>query len=121
MKKLRGIQDYQQLNEIMIKDCYPLPLISEVIGCLSGCRYFSKMDLWWGFNNMRIREGDKTKAAFIMPKGLFELTVMQFSLCNAPATFQWMVDTVLVEEIESGHVEVYMDDILVHTADRESN
>jgi hypothetical protein len=79
------------------------------------------MDLRWGFNNIRIREGDEHKAAFIMPMGLFEPNVMQFGLCNAPSTFQRMVDEVLAQEKNSGHVEVYIDDILVHTEDLESN
>jgi hypothetical protein len=79
------------------------------------------MDLRWGFNNIRIREGDKHKAAFITPMGLFELSVMQFGLCNAPSTFQRMVDEVLIEERNSGHVEVYVDDILVHTLDLATN
>jgi hypothetical protein len=73
------------------------------------------MDLRWGFNNIWIREGDERKAAFIMPMGLFELMVMQFGLCNAPSTFQRMVNEVLAEEKSGGHVVVYIDDILVHT------
>jgi hypothetical protein len=73
------------------------------------------MDLRWGFNNIWIREGDKWKAAFITPMGLFEPMVMQFGLCNAPSTFQRMVNEVLAEEKLSRHVVVYIDDILVHT------
>jgi hypothetical protein len=80
-----------------------------------------KMDLRWGFNNVRIREGDEHKAAFITPLGLYELNVMQFGLCNAPSTFQRMVDEVLAKEKNSGHVEVYIDDILVHMKDVEMN
>jgi hypothetical protein len=79
------------------------------------------MDLQWGFNNIRIREGDEHKAAFITPLGLFEPNVMQFSLCNAPSTFQRMIDDVLTQEKSSGHVEVYIDDILVHTPNVTTN
>jgi hypothetical protein len=79
------------------------------------------MDLRWGFNNVRIREGDEHKVAFITPMGLFQPNVMQFGLCNAPSTFQRMVDEVLAEEKNSRHVEVYVDDILVHTEDHDAN
>jgi hypothetical protein len=77
--------------------------------------------LRWKFNNIRIREGDKHKAVFVTPLGLFKPNVMQFGLCNAPSTFQRMVDEVLAPEKNSGHVEVYIDDILIHTEDLESN
>jgi hypothetical protein len=61
-------------------------------------RWFSKIDLQWGFNNVRICEGDKHKATFITEQGLFEPLVMQFGLCNAPAMFQCMMDHVLAKE-----------------------
>jgi hypothetical protein len=73
------------------------------------------MDLRWGFNNIRIHEGDERKATFITQAGLFEPTVMQFRLCNAPSTFQRMVDEVLAEEKAGGCVTVYIDNILIHT------
>jgi hypothetical protein len=79
------------------------------------------MDLRWGFNNIRIQEGDEIKAAFITPMGLFEPTIMQFGLCNAPSTFQRMVNEVLLEEKASRNVTVYIDDILVHTRTKEEN
>jgi hypothetical protein len=79
------------------------------------------MDLRWGFNNIRIREGDEHKAAFITPMGLFQLNIMQFGLCNAPSTFQRMVDKVLAQEQNSGHVEVYVNNILIHSKDVETN
>jgi hypothetical protein len=121
LKELWGIQDYHRLNEIMVKDWYPLPLISEVIGRLTGSTYFFKMDLQWEFNNVRIRESDEVKAAFITPEGLYKPMVMQFRLCNAPTTSQRMVDPVLAEERSGSHVKVYIDDILVHTLDWASN
>jgi hypothetical protein len=73
------------------------------------------MDLQWGFNNVRIKEGDKEKAVFITSKGLFEPTVMYFGFCNAPSTFQHMMNEVLKDEIATGHIVVYIDDILVFT------
>jgi hypothetical protein len=73
------------------------------------------MDLQWGFNNVRIKEGNKEKAVFITSKGLFEPTVMYFGFCNAPSTFQHMMNEVLKDEIATGHIVVYIDDILVFT------
>jgi hypothetical protein len=119
--ELRGIQDYRKLNEVTIKDRYPLPLIQDVLNRAQGSKVFTKMDLRWGFNNIRIREGDEHKAAFVTPLGLYEPNVMQFGLCNAPSTFQRMVDEVLAKEKNSGHVEVYIDDILIHTEDLKTN
>jgi hypothetical protein len=80
-----------------------------------------KMDLRWGFNNIRIHEGDESKAAFITLMGLYELMVMQFGLCNAPLTFQRMIDEVLAEEKAGGNVVVYIDDILIHNMTKEEN
>src|SRR6202048_5481476 len=74
------------------------------------------MDLQWGFNNVCIREGDEEKAAFITPRGLFKPTVMQFGLCNAPATFQKMMNELLKKEIATGKVICYIDDILIFMA-----
>ena len=119
--KLRPIVDYRKLNEQTIKEQFPLPLIKVVIEALQGAQYFTKMDVRWGFNNIRIREGDEEKAAFITPEGLFEPLVMQFGLCNAPATFQRFMKTILKEELETGKVLVYIDDIIVHTRTRKEN
>jgi hypothetical protein len=79
------------------------------------------MDLWWRFNNIRIQEDDEHKAVFITPLGLFEPNIMQFGLCNAPSTFQRMMDDVLAQERNLGHIEVYVDDILVHTTNVTTN
>jgi hypothetical protein len=118
---LRGIQDYQQLNEVMVKDQYPLPLIGEVVDHLVGSACFTKMDLHWGFNNVRIHASDEEKVAFITERGLFEPIMMQLGLCNAPTTFQRMMDDVLWEEKASSHVDVYIDDIMVHMEDQTLN
>ena len=58
-RTLRLVQDYWQLNEVMIKNKYPLPLIQELINKVQGAKYFTKLDIWWGYNNVRIREGDE--------------------------------------------------------------
>ena len=85
------VQDYHALNAIMVKNKYPLPLISELIEKLRGARYFTKLDVWWGFNNVRMKEGDEWKATFRTNCGLFELLVMFLGLTNSPATFQTMM------------------------------
>jgi hypothetical protein len=79
------------------------------------------MDLRWGYNNIRIKEGDEEKAAFMVGTALYEPTVMYFGFCNAPSTFQAMMNDVLAEEIATGHVVVYIDDILIFTNDIESH
>lgn len=99
----------------------PLPLIKEVIDHLNGAKVFLKMDIQWGFNNIRIEEGDKEKAAFIMSKGLFELMVMFFRLTNSPATFQTMMNTILQPVILEGHIQVYINNILIYTQTKEEH
>jgi len=84
---LRLVQDYQALNSMTVKNKYPLPLISELILQLRGARYFTKLDVRWGFNNVRIKPGDEWKAAFWTNRGLFEPLVMFFGMTNSPATF----------------------------------
>jgi hypothetical protein len=80
------IQDYQALNALMIKNQYPLPLISELVNQLRGAKYFTKLDVRWGYNNVQMKEGDEWKAAFCMNRGLFEPLVMFFGLTNSPST-----------------------------------
>jgi len=84
---LRLVQDYRKLNQVTIKDKTPLPLIEEVIDKLKEAKYFNKLDLIWGYNNVRIKEGDEWKAAFLTNKGLFEPQVIYFGLCNSPGMF----------------------------------
>jgi len=81
------VQDYRKLNQVMIKDKTPLPLIGEVINKLKEIKYFNKLDLIWEYNNVQIKEGDKWKVTFLTNKGLFEPQVMYFGLCNLPETF----------------------------------
>ena len=120
--RLRPTQDYRYLNNWTVKNAYPLPLISEIMDKIkaSGAKYFTKLDVRWGFNNIRIKEGDQWKAAFKTNLGLFEPTVMFFGLCNSPATFQNMMNDILKDEINDGWVIVYMDDILIFSKDKKS-
>ena len=104
-----------------IKHCYPLPLISELIDKLKKAKYFTSLDIRWGYNNVRMREGDEWKAAFRTNRGLFEPTVMFFGLCNSPATFQTMMNDLFRELITEGVVIVYIDDILIFTETMEQH
>jgi len=85
---LQLVQDYRLLNQYTIKDKTPLPLINEVIDKLKNTKYFNKLDLIWGYNNIRIKEGNEWKAAFLTNKELFEPKMMYFGLYNSPGTFQ---------------------------------
>jgi hypothetical protein len=115
--KLRLIQDYRKLNGMTVKNRYPLPLISELVEKLRGARYFTKLDVRWGYHNVRIKKGDEWKAAFRTNRGLFEPLVMMFGLTNSPATFQTMMNDIFQDLISEGVVCVYLDDILIFTKD----
>ena len=109
----RMVQDYRYLNEHTVRNNYPLPLISQLVDKLKGLQYFMKIDLRWGYNNVRIKEGDEWKAAFICHRGSYEPTVMFFGLCNSPATFQTMMNEIFTDMEDV--VVVYIDDIMIFT------
>jgi len=119
--KKRMVQDYRYLNEWTIKNNYPLPLISDVLENIGTKKLFTKMDLRWGYNNVRIKEGDEWKAAFTTPEGLFEPAVMFFGLTNSPATFQVMMNELLRDLINTGKVAVFIDDVIVGTETEEGH
>jgi hypothetical protein len=117
--KLRPCQDYQYLNDYTKPNAYPLPLITDLMVNLQGAKYFTKLDIRWGYNNVHIKEGDEWKAAFITNMGLFEPTVMFFGLQDSPATFQAMMNNYFRDMINEGWLSVYMDDILIHARTKE--
>ena len=124
--KLRPVQDYRRINQFTIRNQYPLPLIQELVTALSGAHIFSKLDVRWGYNNVRIKAGDEHKAAFKTKYGLWEPTVMFFGLCNSPATFQQMMNEIYrpVKEkwAQKGtRIEIYMDDIAIATSTTETD
>jgi len=98
-----------------VKNNYPLPLITDLIDNMGSKRVFTKMDLWWGFNNIRIKEGDKWKGALMIYMGSFELTVMFFGITNSPATFQAMINEILRDMINEGKVAAFVNNVLVKT------
>jgi hypothetical protein len=93
-RKLHFVQDYRALNAITRKNRHPLPLIDDLIHRLKGAQYFTKLDVHWGYNNVRIHKGDEWKAAFHTNRGLFEPLVMYCGLTNNPATFQTMMNEI---------------------------
>jgi len=117
----RLVQDYQALNSMTVKNKYPLPLISELVSQLCGARYFTKLDVCWGFNNICIKSGDKWKAAFRTNRGLFEPLVMFFGMTNSPATFQTIMNNIFWDLIAEGIMVVYLDDILIFTRTEEEH
>jgi hypothetical protein len=84
-------------------------------------RYFTKLDVRWGYNNVRIHEGDEWKAVFCTNRGLFEPLVMYFGLTNSPATFQTMMNEIFQDLITEGIVSIYLDDIPIFTSDIATN
>jgi len=111
--KKRMVQDYQYLNSWTIKNNYPLPLISDLIDSIGKKKVFTKMDLRWGYNNVRIKEGDEWKTVFSILEGLFEPTVMFFGLTNSPATFQAMMNDLLRDLVVEEKVAVFIDDVII--------
>ena len=111
--KKRMVQDYQYLNSWTIKNNYPLLLISDLIDSIGKKKMFTKMDLWWEYNNVRIKERDEWKTAFLTPEGSFEPTVMFFGLTNSPATFQAMMSDLLRDLVVEEKVAVFIDDVMV--------
>ena len=116
--KLRPVQDYRRINDCTIRNQYPLPLISDLITDLQGTHIYTKLDIRWGYNNVRIREGDEHKATFKTRYGLYEPTVMFFGLTNSPATFQTMMNHIFrpiiaKHELLGTSICVYMDDIAI--------
>jgi hypothetical protein len=116
--KLHPVQDYRPINKWTKKNQNVSPLIPQTIDRLSRCTLFTKFNIRWGYNNVRIKDGDGWKAAFLTPEGLFGPMVMFFSLTNSPATFQMMMNTIFRKEVSQGWLSVYIDDIAIHTKRR---
>ena len=118
---LQLVQNYHALNSIIVKNKYPLPLISELVSQLYGARYFTKLDVHWGFNNVCIKPGDEWKVAFWTNRGMFKPLVMFFGITNSPATFQTMMNNIFQDLIVEGIMIVYLDNILIFTKTEEEH
>ena len=112
--ELRPCVDYRKLNEVTIKNRYPLPSGPQLRDRLGTAKWFTTIDLRDGYNQVRMKEGEEWKTAFRTRYGLYEYLVMPFGLTNAPATFQELVNDTL-HDIMDEYVVAYLDDILVFT------
>ncbi|CAF1112013.1 unnamed protein product, partial [Brachionus calyciflorus] len=105
-----------KLNEATAKDCYPLPRIDDTVDALGGSRYFTTLDLASGYWQIPLNEESKSKTAFCANSKLYEFNVMPFGLCNAPPTFQRLMDD-LLKNLTWKHCLVYLDDVIVFAND----
>lgn len=112
---VRFCVDYRALNKITRKDVYPMPRVDDALDCLQGAEYFSSLDMRSGYWQIPMHEPDKEKTAFATPDGLYEFNVMPFGLCNAPATFERMMDSVL-RGLKWKTCFCYLDDIVVFSS-----
>ena len=104
--------DYRKLNQVTVKDRYPLPRIDDTIDALHGAQYFTTLDLFSGYWQIEIDEPDKHKTAFVCEYGQYEFNRMPFGLTNAPSTFQRLMNRILKPVLYES-VLVYLDDIIV--------
>ena len=112
--------DYCPLNLATIKNKYALPRINDLYDQLVGSSVFSKMDLRLGYHQIKIRNEYVPKTAFTSCYGLYEFTVMSFSLTNAPATISRMMNLIIMEYLDK-FVLVYLDDILIYYKNKEEH
>ncbi|QRW23043.1 Retrotransposable element Tf2 protein [Rhizoctonia solani] len=116
----RLVVDYRRLNNRTKKNVYPLPRPDDLMAQLRGAKVFTKLDLRWGYNNVRVKEGDEWKTAFRTKYGLYESLVMTFGLTNAPAAFQHFMNE-LFKDLLDVCVIIYLDDILIYSKDDASH
>ena len=114
------VVDYRGLNEVTIKNKYPLPMINDLFDQLQGAKVFSKIDLRSGYHQLKIREQDIPKTTFTTRYRLYEYTVMSFGLTNDRAYFVSMMKKVSMEFLDT-FVVVFMDDILVYSKNEEEH
>ena len=112
---VRFCVDYRRLNEVTVKDAYPLPRIDMVLDCLSSARLFSTVDLQSGYWQLEMHPKDRHKTAFITKYGLFEYSKLPFGLCNAPGTFQRCMELIF-RGLQWKTVLIYLDDIIVFSS-----
>ena len=113
--QLRLCVDYRQLNAKTRRDAFPLPRIEETLDSLSGACWFSTLDLASGYNQVPVKETDRPKTAFCTPFGLFEWNRMPFGLCNAPGTFQRLMQRIFGSQ-QGQSLLLYLDDIVVFSS-----
>jgi hypothetical protein len=112
--------DYHSLNEVTIKNKYPLPRIENLFNQLKGACVFSNIDLQFGYHQLKIQASDIPKTTFITRYGLYEYTVMSFGLTNAPAYFMYLMNKVFMKYLDKFMV-VFIDDILIFSKNEEEH
>ena len=112
--------NYRGLNAITIKNCYLLPLITEIMDQVTGAQYLSKIDLKEAYHQIHIKAGDKWKIAFWTCYRYYEFLVIPFGLTNAPATFQAYINKALRGLVDRFCI-VYLDDILIFSKTKEEH
>ena len=113
---IRFCVDYRKLNRLTVKDAYPLPRIDDSLNQMSGAKWFCTLDLCSGYWQVEVEPRDRPKTGFVTRKGLFQFQVMPFGLCNAPATFERLMETVLAG-LQWDICLIYLDDIIVYGRD----
>jgi hypothetical protein len=116
----RLCMDYRALNEVTVRNKYPLPRVDDLFDQLCGASVFSKIDLRLGYHQLKVRECDTPNTAFISRYGLYEFMVMSFGLTNAPAYFMYMMYKDFMEYLDK-FVVVFIDDILVYSRSEEEH
>jgi hypothetical protein len=112
--------DYHALNEVTVKNKYPLPRIDDLFDQLNGACVFSKIDLRLEYHQLKIRGCDIPNTAFVSRYGLYEYMVLSFGLTNAPTYFMYMMNKIFKEYLDK-FVVVFIDDILVYSRDEEEH
>jgi hypothetical protein len=117
---LRLCVDYRPLNAVTIKNKYPLPRIDILFNQLAGAKVFSKIDLHFGYHQIKIRPSDIPKIAFSTRYGLYEYLVMSFGLTNAPAYFMYLMNSIFMQELDK-FIVIFIDDILIYSKNPEDH
>jgi hypothetical protein len=117
---MRMCIDYRSLNEVTIKNKYPLPQIDDLFDQFQGDKYFPKIDLRSGYHQLRIKEADIQKTAFVTRYGQYEFTIMPFGLTNAPSCFMNLMNKVIMEELDK-FVVVFINDFIIYSKSQEDH